>query len=202
MTVFIGVVGRTMEFTFDQTQISIIGSKYWDIVTSPKLGVTESAITAPASNSGSVSRTTTTTSSDNVSSWKRPASSQVRLSVCLSVCLSMSLLVMVLSPHRWATVAVCPGLLQLPALTMSPAGNDLPHHRSVCLSLCPSVCLSMSLLVMVLSQHRRATVAVCPGLLQLPALTMSPAGNDLPHHRSLYTRVRVRVRVRVKSKYV
>ena len=90
MTVFIGVVGRTMEFTFDQTQISIIGSKYWDIVTSPKLGVTESAITAPASNSGSVSRTTTTTSSDNVSSWKRPASSQVRLFVSLSVCLSVN----------------------------------------------------------------------------------------------------------------
>jgi len=83
--------GRTMEFVFDQTQIPIIGSKYWDIVS--KQGVTADtpagdttvtgAVTgaAAASNSGTGSRTTTTTASDNVSSWKRPASSQVRCDV-------------------------------------------------------------------------------------------------------------------------
>ena len=71
-----------MEFVFDQTQIPIIGSKYWDIVT--KLAVSETspvdAVTATtsASNSGTGSRTTNTTASDNnISSWKRPASSQV-----------------------------------------------------------------------------------------------------------------------------
>jgi len=80
--------GRTMEFVFDQTQTPIIGSKYWDIATSPKLGVSEATAagtdtantTTPTANSGSASRTTTTTTttgSENVSSWKRPASSQV-----------------------------------------------------------------------------------------------------------------------------
>ena len=76
-----------MEFSFDQTLIPIIGSKYWDIATSPKLGVTDTTAaattatnnTAPTSSSGSGSRTTTTMSSENVSSWKRPASSQVSL---------------------------------------------------------------------------------------------------------------------------
>jgi len=82
--------GRTVEFVFDQTQTAIIGSKYWDIPTTARLGVADSQTTtttttttsaAPTSSSGtgSGSRTTTTTSSDNVSTWKRPASSQVSL---------------------------------------------------------------------------------------------------------------------------
>jgi len=83
------VSGRTVEFVFDQTQVPIISSKYWDIATtSPKLGITDtssptattviaSSSAAAASGSGSGSRSTTTTGSDNVSSWKRPASSQV-----------------------------------------------------------------------------------------------------------------------------
>jgi len=97
------VAGRTMEFVFDQTLIPIIGTKYWDkvVTTSPKLDTAAAATTSTtttataagnaasttATNSGSGSRTTTTTtttnSSENVSSWKRPASSQVWQSVCL-----------------------------------------------------------------------------------------------------------------------
>jgi len=85
-------LGRTMEFAFDLTQIPIIGSKYWDIATTTstssapatKLAVvaTESASSAGATNCNSAgttgSRTATSNScSDNVSSWKRPAASQV-----------------------------------------------------------------------------------------------------------------------------
>lgn len=93
----VAAAGRTVEFVFDQTLIPIIGTKYWDGVatTSPKLDTAAAtttsttaaaaaagnAATTTATNSGSGSRTTTTTtttnSSENVSSWKRPATSQV-----------------------------------------------------------------------------------------------------------------------------
>jgi len=95
----VAAAGRTVEFVFDQTLIPIIGTKYWDGVatTCPKLDTAAAtttsttttataaaagnAATTTATNSGSGSRTTTTTtttnSSENVSSWKRPASSQV-----------------------------------------------------------------------------------------------------------------------------
>jgi hypothetical protein len=90
--------GRTMDFVFDQSQISIIGSRYWDI-SSPHLGtvavdtaaVTGAAKETAAASGGSNRRTTagnvetgsmgTSTSNSEfgpTSSWKRPLASQMR----------------------------------------------------------------------------------------------------------------------------
>jgi len=139
------VSGRTVEFVFDQTQVPIISSKYWDIATtSPKLGITDtssptattviaSSSAAAASGSGSGSRSTTTTGSDNVSSWKRPASSQVcHLVTGVSITSHLPC-------HRCVTLSqVCISLLTCLVTGVSP------RHRCVVYSLLHLTCCRCS----------------------------------------------------------
>jgi len=80
--------GRTMDFIFDQSQLPIIGSRYWDIV--PTIGtqsmerdkaIPSDSLTGNQSRRTNISGTETNSSSSgsDMSSWRRPLASQVGL---------------------------------------------------------------------------------------------------------------------------